>query len=289
MDKLIKAIVRSLPIFVWLVLAIVSLTLLFRNNPYHRSIWFGSANRIVGSVYQLQNSVTGYFGLRDINEDLLERTGVLEQENLRLRQQLQEYRDSLHLGQFNDSLAALPDSLRRPLLPYHFMVAHVVGNSVNLNNNYITLDKGSLDGVRPDLGVADHNGIIGIVAKVSEHFSLVLSVLNTKFALSVKLKNSSENASLRWDGIDPQHALLADLPRNVSFERGDTVVTTGFTSTFPPGTPVGLVEDWEDRGGSFLNIRIRLFPTFNRLNDVHVIFFDQQEEKDKLHASRRQD
>lgn len=271
MDNLIKTLVKCLPFIVWLALAIVSLTLLFKTNPYHRSVWFGSANAFVGNVYDIQSNVTGYFGLRDINEDLLARTGQLEEENLRLQQQLQEYEDKLTLE-------------NHPVDQYHYMIAHVVGNSINLADNYITLDKGSADGIVPDLGVADQNGVIGLVAKVSEHFSLVLSVLNSKFALSVKLKNNSENASLKWDGVDSHYAMLVDLPRTVDFAIGDTVVTTGFTSTFPKDVPVGRVADFEDRGGSFLTIRIELFADFNRLNDVHVVFDNAFEERKALEA-----
>lgn len=270
MKDLLNRIVKYLPFIIWLVLAIVSLTLLVQNNPYHRSIWFGSANAVVGSVYDVQSNITGYFGLRDINEDLLERNGQLEEENLLLRQQLQAYQDQILLEQ------------EAPKQQYSYTIAHVVSNSINLAENYITLDKGSRDGIKQDLGVADQNGVIGLVAKVSEHYSLVLSVLNPKLRLSVMLQNSSAYGSLYWDGADYRHAILADLPRNVNFEVGDTVVTTGYTSTFPKNVPVGRVKDWVDRGENFLSIRIELFADFNRLNDVHVIFNEQQEERDML-------
>lgn len=263
---------KYLPLLTWLVLAIFSITLLIQKSPYHRSVWFGSANAIVGNMYDVRSNVSGYFGLKAINEDLLSRTGELEEENLLLRQQLQVYEDQLQVA--SDTLHL-----------YDFMVAHVVGNSINLADNYITLDKGLLDGVTQDLGVADHNGVIGIVAKVSDHYSLVLSVLNSKFGLSVKLKNNSENASLKWDGKDYRYALLEDLPRNVNFEVGDTVVTTGFTSTFPKDVPVGRVAEVFDRGGSFLSITVELFADFNRLNDVHVIFNRQWEERVALQRS----
>lgn len=273
MKDLLDKIVKCLPLIIWLALTVLSTTLLVQHNPYHRSIWFGSANALVGSVYDLQSNITGYFGLRNINEDLLLRNGQLEEENLLLRQQLQAYQDQVTL------------EIEAPQQQYSYTIAHVVGNSINLAENYITLDKGRLDGIRQDLGVADQNGVIGLVAKVSDHYSLVLSVLNPKLRLSVMLQNSSAYGSLLWDGADCRHAMLEDLPRNVHFEVGDTVVTTGFTSTFPKDVPVGRVKDWVDRGGSFLSIRIELFADFNRLNDVHVIFNDKQEERELLQNS----
>ena len=167
MENLIRFITKNSPWFTWLFLAILSIVLLCQTNPYHRSIWFGSANFITANVYDAQSSITGYFGLRQANVELLERTGMLEAENQALRQQLQEYQ-ALDFHQH--------DSVKHQ---YRYLIAHVVGNSINQAENYITLDKGAADGVHQDLGVADQNGVIGIVANVSEHYSLVLSVLNT--------------------------------------------------------------------------------------------------------------
>ena len=169
MENLIRFITKNSPWFTWLFLAILSIVLLCQTNPYHRSIWFGSANFITANVYDAQSSITGYFGLRQANVELLERTGMLEAENQALRQQLQEYQ-ALDFHRH--------DSVKHQ---YRYLIAHVVGNSINQAENYITLDKGAADGVHQDLGVADQNGVIGIVANVSEHYSLVLSVLNPKF------------------------------------------------------------------------------------------------------------
>ena len=146
MENLIRFITKNSPWFTWLFLAILSIVLLCQTNPYHRSIWFGSANFITANVYDAQSSVTGYFGLRQANVELLERTGILEAENQALRQQLQEYQ-ALDFHQH--------DSVKHQ---YRYLIAHVVGNSINQAENYITLDKGAADGVHQDLGVADQNG-----------------------------------------------------------------------------------------------------------------------------------
>lgn len=249
--------------------------LLCQNNPYHRSIWFGSANAVVGSVYDFQSNVTGYIGLRDINEDLLNRTGQLEAENLFLRQQLMKYQDD-------------EKHLQDTVTQYEYMMAHVVGNSIIQAENYITLDKGALDGVQQDLGVADQNGVVGIVSKVSDHYSLVISVLNPKLRLSVMLKNTESFGSLVWDGSDHRYAILEDLPRSVKFELGDTIVTTGYTTSFPKNVPVGRVAESFDKGGSFLELRIELFTDFNRINDVHVIKNSMQEEQKMLESQSNQ-
>jgi rod shape-determining protein MreC len=270
MENLIRFITKNSPWFTWLFLAIVSIVLLCQTNPYHRSIWFSSANFITANVYDFQNNVTGYFGLRQTNDEILERTGQLIAENQALRKQLQQYQD---LGHYSQDSAEYQ---------YHYVIAHVVGNTINQAENYITLDKGSVDGIHQDLGVADQNGVIGIVANVSEHYSLVLSVLNPKLRLSVMLKGTESFGSLVWDGKDSRYANLEDLPRNVDYNNGDTIVTTGYTSSFPKDIPVGRVVDTFDEGGSFLTLQIELFPNFNRLNSVHVIYFDGQAERDEL-------
>lgn len=275
MKNLLNFFAKNSPFFLWLFLAIISIVLLCQNNPYHRSIWFGSANAVVGSVYDFQSNVTGYIGLRDINEDLLNRTGQLEAENLYLRQQLMKYEDEEKHRQ---------DTVTQ----YEYMMAHVVGNSIIQAENYITLDKGSLDGVQQDLGVADQNGVVGIVSKVSDHYSLVISVLNPKLRLSVMIKNTESFGSLVWDGSDHRYAILEDLPRSVKFELGDTIVTTGYTTSFPKNVPVGRVAESFDKGGSFLELRIELFTDFNRINDVHVIKNSMQAEQDALESQSNQ-
>lgn len=275
MRNLLNFFAKNSPFFLWLFLAIISIVLLCQNNPYHRSVWFGSANAVVGSVYDFQSNVTGYIGLRDINEDLLVRTGQLEAENLSLRQQLLKYED-------RDKLSS--DTVTQ----YSYMIAHVVGNSIALAENYITLDKGANDGLHQDLGVADQNGVVGIISKVSDHYALVISLLNPKLRLSVMIKNNESFGSLVWDGKDHQYAILEDLPRSVKFEIGDTIVTTGYTTSFPKNVPVGTVEDAYDEGGSFLRLHVKLFTDFNRLNDVHVIINNMQEEQDALESQSNQ-
>ena len=266
MRNLVRFIAHYGHVFTWLVLAILSIILLFQRNPYHQTVWLSSANVITGSMYEATSNVTSYFGLRSINEDLLIRTGQLEAENLRLKQILRKYED-IELHQ-KDTVSA-----------YSYTIAHVVKNSINHAENYITLDKGSADGIKQDQGVADQNGVVGIVSRVSEHYALVISLLNPKLRLSVALKNNDSYGSLWWDGNSVEHALLEDLPRTVKFEKGDTVVTTSYSASFPQGIPVGTVEDsYETDNNSFLTLRIKLFTDFDRINSVHVIDNAEMEE-----------
>ena len=258
MQAILRFLRQNSPFFAWLLFAVGSLVLLLQGNPYHRSVWFGSANRLVGGVYAAVGDVTAYFGLRATNEELLARTGELETENLRLRQLLQHYHDveALELD---------------TMTQYTYTIAHVVGNSIHQADNYITLDRGTAHGVHPDMGVANQSGVVGIVVRASEHYALVLSVLSSKMKLSAIIRDSESSGSLEWDGRDAGHALLHNLPRSVQCAPGDTVVTSGFSAAFPKGVPVGQVESILDDGSTFMTLQVRLFTDFSRLSDVHVI------------------
>ena len=259
MLNLIRFFFRNGPFFVWLILTIVSFILLVQHNPYQRSVWMGSANYLTGSLYKAPANVSSYFGLRQINSEQLSHIAELENEVLRLKHLVRNYEDFQSL---------ITDTVSN----YRYTIAHVVANSTNKVENFLTLDKGYEDGIRQDQGVADHNGVVGIVSKVSAHYALVISLLNPNLRLSVSLKNEESYGSLWWDGNDPRYALLEDLPRTVQFEKGDTVVTTSYSSSFPAGVPVGMVEEsFETDNNNFLTLRIRLFADFRSIQDVHVI------------------
>lgn len=266
MRNLIQFFIKHSPFFVFLLYGLISLFLLIRFNSYHQSVFFSSANGMVAEVYSLAGNVSSYFGLKQINQDLLERNGYLEKEILALQEQL---RDTKGLEQLNDSSSK-----------YDFIVAQVINNSVTQLKNYITLNKGSEEGIAPGMGVTDQNGIIGIVSVVSDHYSVVISVLNTKLRLSAKVKGSDYFGSLVWDGQSSRYAILEELPRHVEFAKGDTIVTSGYSAAFPEGLPVGVIEGYSKQANdNFYALKVELAADFNRLNDVRVIINRQQEEQ----------
>ncbi len=249
--------------FIFLLLAGVSLAMLLRGNPYRQAVFMTSAGRMASSVYSATNSVTGYFYLRSINDDLQQRLADLELENITLRRRLERVDEQI----FADSVP--PDSA---LAPYEFIIARVINNSITKPNNFITLNRGSLDGVAPEMGVVDQNGIVGIVNVVGPHTSRILSMLNSEFRLSCKVKGSDAFGSLVWDGRSPRQALLQELPRHVEFVIGDTIITSGYSVVFPEGIPVGtVVEQLRDADDNFYTLRIELLTDFAQLSTVRVI------------------
>ena len=174
--------------------------------------------------------------------------------------------------------------------PFSFIVANVINNSIARPFNYITLNKGSLDGVKPEMGVIDASGVVGIVSVVGPRSSRVISLLNPHFRLSCKLKGTDNFGSLVWDGRDPEVALLEELPRHTVSHAGDTVVTSGYSSVFPPGLPVGLVMDEAGNDhGDFFTLKVRLLSDFAALNNVQVVVSDMSAEVKSLEAGEAED
>lgn len=263
MRELFNFFIRNSKWFVYAFFAVVSLMMLFRGNPYQQHIFLTSANSVSAAVYELSNNVTSYFNLRDINEDLNRRNAALEKEVVNLRENLRLYAEN----SFSDTLVT-PDGVDH----FDFIVAHVINNSISKPYNYITLDKGADDGVRPELGVIDQNGVVGIVSVVGPRHARVISLLNPNLRLSCKIKSSDYFGSLVWDGDDPTTALLEELPRHTTYSPGDTIVTSGYSAVFPPDLPVGIILDDENRHNeNFFTLKVRLFADFTTLGNVQVV------------------
>ena len=260
--------------FLFILLEVISFALLFRFNNYQGSVFFTSSNYMAGAVYETANSVTGYFHLKSINDDLAQKNVELELQMERLLEKLTELT--------HDS-SGIERMRKESLSGYDIFKAKVVNNTLTHADNYITLDKGEKDGIRSEMGVVDGNGGVGIVYMTSDHFSVVIPVLNSKSSISCKIKNSDYFGFLKWDGGASNYATVKDMPRHSLFSLGDTIVTSGHSAVFPSGIPVGTVEDISDShdGLSYL-LKVRLFTDFGKLNDVRVIAKKTQEEQLRL-------
>jgi rod shape-determining protein MreC len=277
MNNLLNFFVKHSAWFIFAIYVILSLVLLFRDNPYQQSVYLTSANSVSAALYKAFNGVTSYFHLRDINESLQERNAALEMELIELR------------GQLNDMALLAPDSLHQPALAqYTFVMAHVISNSIAQPNNYITIDRGHLDGVSPEMGVIDQNGVVGIVNVVGPHAARVISLLNPHMRLSCKLRGSGFYGSLVWDGKSPQHAVLEELPKHLTWHKGDTIVTSGYSAVFPEGVIVGTIEGLaRGMSDSFVSLRIKLTTNFSQLSNVRVITNSMKEQIDALRRAEQ--
>lgn len=263
MKDLLGFLIRYSSGILFLIYLVVSGTLLISSAPYQRHVWMSSASAVASVVYDAAHNVTSYLYLREVNEDLEQRTGELESEVAALRHRLREMSERL----YGDTME-IGDIYR----PFGFIVASVTNNSVAMPNNYLTINKGSLDGVMPEMGVLEASGVVGVVNKVTDHHAQVISMLNPDFRLSCKVKGSDFFGSMVWDGKAVDETLLEELPKHAVFNTGDTVVTSGFSSVFPEGIPIGRVtETLRDGDDNFYRLRIKLFTDFTRLSTVRVI------------------
>lgn len=251
--------------FVFLVLEVVSMVLLFRYNSYQGSVWFSSANAVTGKVYEWDSAVESYFSLSGVNSQLTQRNAFLEQ-------QVRMLDDSIARLTRSQEAAVTRLSSMVPFQGCRLIPAKVVANMVNRYDNLITIDKGSADGVKRDMGVVCGMGVVGIVYLVSEHYSIVIPALNSHSNISCTIQRRGYFGYLRWRGGSSQLAYLEDVPRHAHFKLGDNVVTSGYSSVFPPGVMVGKVlHVFNSADGLSYRVQVKLSTDFARLRDVCLV------------------
>lgn len=251
--------------FVFLVLEVVSMVLLFRYNSYQGSVWFSSANAVTGKVYEWDSAVESFFSLSGVNSQLTQRNAFLEQ-------QVRMLDDSIARLTRSQEAAVTRLSSMVPFQGCRLILAKVVANMVNRYDNLITIDKGSADGVKRDMGVVCGMGVVGIVYLVSEHYSIVIPALNSHSNISCTIQRRGYFGYLRWRGGSSQLAYLEDVPRHAHFKLGDNVVTSGYSSVFPPGVMVGKVlHVFNSADGLSYRVQVKLSTDFARLRDVCLV------------------
>ena len=272
MRNLIEFILKYSSIFVFTILFVMCLAMLVSNGRFHSSVWFTSANAFSNKIYGMSNGVSSYFHLKSINSSLQQSNAQLENEVLALKEQLSEYKSLLADSVDNSNT-------RR----FDYVLCTVLNNSTRHPRNYFTINKGELDGVRSGMGVADQNGIVGIVNVAGKKTARVISLLNTTQHISVRLKNTDIVGSLTWKVNDPKIAYMEEVPRHSKFSVGDTVMTSGFSTAFPPDIPVGIVEGRvKSESDNFYVLKVRLASDFKTLSTVRVIKDSFKNELDSL-------
>ena len=250
--------------FVFILLEVASGVLLFQYNSYQNSVWLSSANAVTGKVYEIESGFTSYLSLKKANEQLALRNFYQERQLDQLRRLYAEATKDTSVME-REGLAFLNQ--------YQVIPAKVVENSLHKTDNLITIDKGRADGVEKDMGVACGNGVVGVVYLVSEHYAVVIPVLNVSSSrISCTIRNRGYFGYLHWDGRDPSIAYVEDVPRHAKFKLGEWVVTSGFSSIFPSGVLVGQIEQvYNSTDGLSYKLKVRLSTDFGNLRDVCVI------------------
>ncbi len=270
MKEIIKLILKYHFTIIFILLEIVSFSLIIRHNEYQRAIFSESASTLFGNISSTITSIKDYFRLKEMNESLAN-------ENILLKNRLEEYeflRDTVIHGM------VVQDSI--PV--YEYIGAKQVNATYNRTKNYITLNQGRKNGLQKEMAVCTPEGIVGLIQDLSDHFAVVIPLINVDSRISAKIKKNNYYGSLQWDGNDYAYSYLNDIPYHVEVNAGDTIVTSGLSKIFPEGIVVGYVESVDKETANFLKIKVKLAVDFKRINHVYVILNNKKNEQTSLEA-----
>ncbi|MBR4312512.1 MAG: rod shape-determining protein MreC [Bacteroidaceae bacterium] len=275
MNSILQFLYKHLNWIVFIVLEIVCFVLLFSYNNYQASIYLSTANDMTARLLNGKDKVTTYFGLAEQNKALAEQNAMLQQRVFEL--------EMLGAHHTLDSLRKAEAVSRVYHAGYHVSAAQVIDKSINKHDNYLTINRGTADGVAPDMGVIGPDGVVGVVYKCTEHYSLVMPLLNSKSNISCKVLGDKDFGYLKWHGGDPSYAMLHDVSRYSNVSVGDTIVTSGSSSYFPEGIMVGTVAEATPLpDGLCLDLKVKLCTSFSQLEHAFVVRKMDAEELEEL-------
>ena len=290
MNALFSFVFKFRAFLLFFALEIISISLIVNNNRQQSAVFFNTSNYYAAQILKASNQFNDYFHLGDVNRSLAT-------ENALLRKQL------LFEKQRNFGANVRPVEDANIAGKYQVSLAKVVNSTTKNTRNYVTIEKGTLDGILPDMGVISPNGVVGRVKSCTPHLSLVSSALNIDQPISAQIKSNKYVSYVLWDGKNPQFAKFKDVTKAIKVVVGDTIVTSGFNDFFPEGTMIGKVEKViDDKSATFHDITVRLSTDFNSLSYVYVIGnklkleldtlteqLDPQKEKDKEKEKDKKD
>ena len=264
----------------FLLLQIIALSFLFRYNKYHEAAFMNVAGEFTGSINQRYSKVEYYFRLKKINEQLAAENAVLNQ--------LRKENFERPTGNEKTVLDTIQTDTMREIRKYTWMGANVVGSTVNTQTNFITIHRGLLQDVRPNMGVVSPQGIVGTVVNVSDNYASVMTLLHRQYKVVVKIKNGGDRGTIEWDGVSPMFVTLKDIPKSAKVQVGDSVETSPTSSLFPGNLMVGTIaEIVDDKSSNFYTLKVKPATNFFNIEYVYVIANTQYLEQKRLEDSTR--
>ncbi|MCD4833199.1 MAG: rod shape-determining protein MreC [Bacteroidales bacterium] len=244
-------------LLLFIFIEVFSIYLLINNNNFHKARFVNLTRQVTGNFYTKTTKLKQYLSLAEENHRLAE-------ENNRLLNIIEStYKsDEIFFRSVNDTIFNQR---------YMYTSARIINNSINKKHNFLTLNKGNQQGLRPEMAVVSDGSIVGIVKGVSKNYATVISLLNLDLRISSKVKKNGYFGSLNWDGKGYQTAILNEIPLHADIQVGDTIITSGFSSIFPEGILIGFISDFEEKKGSFYEIEVKLSTDFKSLGNVNVI------------------
>ena len=272
---------RYFNFLLFLLLQVFSIVLITRYNQYHRAVGSGVMNEITGNINRQYNKVDNYLQLKRTNEQLA-------RDNERLRNLLPQnfFSPDTASRLATDSLPFDTSGQRRKWL---YQTAKVVSNSVSSQHNFVVLGRGSAQNLSKDEGVVDaNNGVIGIITDISDNYAVVMSLLHKDSRISGVLKNDPNGGgSIVWDGKEPNYLSFTNVRKSAKAKKGDTVITSGITPTFPYGMIIGTIDEiYPDKGTNNFVIKLKTAANFYNLQFAYAIKNNQRAEIDNLTLGR---
>lgn len=264
MRNLLQFISKHHVLLLFILLELFSFLLIIQNNHFRRAAFINSTNGVTANAFETIYHWKDYFSLKSSNQQLAI-------ENAKLKSFLSQKNS-------NDSISSN--------YPYDYLTAAVINNSVAKRNNYLTLDKGSMHGVQKGMGVITSQGVVGIVKETSKHFCSVLSVLHSKSKVSVVLQKNNYFGSLEWRGSNYRKAIVKDIPSHVDLAIGDTILTSGYSTTFPTQIPVGVISAVNTKANkNFHDLELTFLEDFKQLKYVYIAEGSLNEEQNELETT----
>jgi rod shape-determining protein MreC len=264
----------------FLLLQIIALSFLFRYNKYHEAAFMNVAGEFTGSINQRYSKVEYYFRLKKINEQLAAENAVLNQ--------LRKENFERPTGNEKTVLDTVQTDSMREIRKYTWLGANVVGSTVNTQTNFITIHRGLLQDVRPNMGVVSPQGIVGTVVNVSDNYASVMTLLHRQYKVVGKRKNGGDRGTVEWDGVSPMFVTLKDIPKSAKVQVGDSIVTSPTSSLFPGNLMVGTIaEIVDDKSSNFYTLKVKPATNFFNIEYVYVIANTQYLEQKRLEDSTR--
>jgi len=276
MRNLLVFITKYNAFFLFLIFEISSLVIYIKYNSFQKATFISSTGQITGTLYARVDELKDYLHLGEVNDSLA-------RENARLKNQLKSsfYVDTLAKRQVTDTIYKQQ---------YTYLEAKVINNSINRSNNYITINRGSKQGVAKGMGVICNSGLVGKVVFVGEYLSVVQSLLHKDSRFSAMLEKSKEIGYIEWgEDLNPRKGFLKDVSNNAQPHVGEEVVTSQY-SLFPAGIKIGKVSNLRTKsGGMALNMEVELAVDFSRLQYVDVVVNKFAEQQAGLEAQEKKD
>ncbi|HPY82119.1 MAG TPA: rod shape-determining protein MreC [Bacteroidales bacterium] len=274
MKNLLIFIIKHHFFLLFLLFEVIAIVLVVQYNEPQKIKFESVSNTMYSQLYSATNSISQYFNLRTINEQL-------SQENAILRASIEDSKLSIemHSEQVFDSVFKQQ---------YQYIPAKILNSSISKPHNYITLNKGRRQGVEKHMAVISPQGVVGIVVSVSQNFSKVLSILSPQFKISAKFKKNNFYGSVFWQGNNYRQATLSEIPVYAEVNVGDTIVTNSFSNIYPTNILIGLVSDvYKSEHDNFYNIEITLSTDFKNLEFVYIVQNLYKDERDFLELGEK--